>query len=59
MVSEDDIAESIPHGPDPAPYLEQISEFEQAGFTHVYIHQIGDNQQEFCDWAARELLPNA
>jgi coenzyme F420-dependent glucose-6-phosphate dehydrogenase len=59
MVSEDDIAESIPHGPDPAPYLEQISEFEQAGFTHVYIHQIGDNQEEFCDWAARELLPNA
>jgi coenzyme F420-dependent glucose-6-phosphate dehydrogenase len=59
MVSEDDIAESVPHGPDPAKYLEQISEFEQAGFTHVYIHQIGDNQQEFCDWAAKELLPNA
>jgi coenzyme F420-dependent glucose-6-phosphate dehydrogenase len=56
MVSKDDIAESIPHGPDPAKYLEQISDFEQAGFTHVYIHQIGDNQEEFCEWAKQNLL---
>ena len=59
MESPEDVAESTPHGPDPDPYLEQIRKFEQAGFTHVYIHQIGDNQEEFCDWAARELLPNA
>jgi len=56
MVSPEDVAESTPHGPDPDPYLEQIRKFEQAGFTHVYIHQIGDNQKEFCEWAARNLL---
>jgi G6PDH family F420-dependent oxidoreductase len=59
MISPEDVAESVPHGPDPSSYLEQIGKFGDAGFTHVYLHQIGDNQQEFCDWAARELLPKA
>jgi coenzyme F420-dependent glucose-6-phosphate dehydrogenase len=56
MVSPDDVGENTPHGPDPDPYLEQIGKFEKAGFTHVYIHQIGDNQREFCEWAAQNLL---
>jgi coenzyme F420-dependent glucose-6-phosphate dehydrogenase len=56
MVSPGDVGESTPHGPDPDPYLEQIGRFEKAGFTHVYIHQIGDNQREFCEWAAQNLL---
>jgi coenzyme F420-dependent glucose-6-phosphate dehydrogenase len=55
MVSEQDMAESVPHGPDPAKYLELIGKYEKAGFTHVYIHQIGDNQKEFCEWAAQNL----
>ena len=57
MVDEEDVAESTPHGPDPDPYLELIRKYDDAGFTHVYIHQIGDNQDEFAEFAARELLP--
>jgi G6PDH family F420-dependent oxidoreductase len=56
-VSVEDVAESTPAGPDPEPYLELIRKYEDAGFTHVYIHQIGDNQQEFAEFAARELMP--
>jgi G6PDH family F420-dependent oxidoreductase len=56
MVDEEDVAELVPCGSDPQPYLEQIRKFGDAGFTHVYIHQIGDNQEEFCEWAARELM---
>lgn len=56
MVSADDVGKKTPHGPDPGPYLEQIDKFEKAGFTHVYIHQIGENQKEFCEWAAQNLL---
>ena len=26
--------------------------YEEAGFTHVYVHQIGDNQDEFAEFAA-------
>jgi G6PDH family F420-dependent oxidoreductase len=57
MIEPEDVAESTPHGPDPEPYLKLIRDYEQAGFTHVYIHQIGDNQDEFLDFASRELLP--
>jgi G6PDH family F420-dependent oxidoreductase len=56
MVSPDDVGENVPHGPDPAKYREMIDDFAKAGFTHVYIHQIGDNQKEFCEWAAQNLM---
>jgi coenzyme F420-dependent glucose-6-phosphate dehydrogenase len=56
MVSEEDVAESTPHGPDPEPYLEMIRKYDDAGFTHVYIHQIGENQDEFMEFAKRELM---
>jgi G6PDH family F420-dependent oxidoreductase len=56
-VTLEDVAEQTPAGPDPEPYLELIREYGEAGFTHVYVHQIGDNQQEFADFAARELFP--
>jgi len=58
MVDEEDVAESTPHGPDPEPYLEQIRKYDEAGFTHVYMHQIGDNQDEFAEFARRELMPH-
>jgi hypothetical protein len=52
-----DVAESTPAGPDPEPYLELIRTYADAGFTHVYIHQIGENHREFAEFAARELMP--
>jgi G6PDH family F420-dependent oxidoreductase len=57
MVDEQDVAESTPCGPDPKPYLDAIAKYDEAGFTHVYIHQIGDNQDEFAEFAKRELMP--
>jgi coenzyme F420-dependent glucose-6-phosphate dehydrogenase len=57
MVDEDDVAESTPCGPDPERYLELIRRYDDAGFTHVYVHQIGDNQDEFAAFAKRELMP--
>ncbi len=53
----DDLAETLVLGPDPEPYLEAIAEYEQAGYTHVYLHQVGRDQQSFIDFARRELLP--
>jgi coenzyme F420-dependent glucose-6-phosphate dehydrogenase len=57
MVDESDVAEQTPCGPDPGPYLELIGKYADAGFTHVYVHQIGDNQDEFAEFAAKELIP--
>ena len=55
--SADDLAEALPLGPDPEPYLEQIGKFGDAGFTHVYLHNIGPDQDKFLEFAHRELLP--
>ena len=57
MVDEADVAESTPCGPNPQPYLDLIGKYADAGFTHVYMHQIGDNQDEFAEFAAKELMP--
>jgi coenzyme F420-dependent glucose-6-phosphate dehydrogenase len=57
MVDESDVAEQTPCGPDPKPYLELIGKYADAGFTHVYVHQIGENQDEFAEFAAKELIP--
>jgi G6PDH family F420-dependent oxidoreductase len=57
MVTEDQVAEAIPCGPDPAPILDRAREFVDAGFDHVYFHQVGPDQKGFIDFASRELLP--
>jgi coenzyme F420-dependent glucose-6-phosphate dehydrogenase len=53
----DDIDGTIPLGPDVDEYLEQIKEYDKAGYTHVCIHQIGSDQQGFLEFAKSELLP--
>jgi coenzyme F420-dependent glucose-6-phosphate dehydrogenase len=58
MVTEDQVAESVPCGPDPEPVLQQARTYLDAGFDHVYFHQVGPDQQGFIDFATRELLPN-
>jgi coenzyme F420-dependent glucose-6-phosphate dehydrogenase len=55
-LSADDLEDALVLGPDPAEYLEQVEKFGDAGFTHVYLHQIGPDQQGFLDFAGRELL---
>jgi G6PDH family F420-dependent oxidoreductase len=55
-VTEEQIAQAIVCGPDAGPVLEKIAEYEKAGFTHVYLHQIGPDQEGFFEFAERELL---
>jgi coenzyme F420-dependent glucose-6-phosphate dehydrogenase len=57
MVSDDDIAETIVCGPDPAKHLAGIQTFVEAGFDHVYVHQVGPDQEGFLDFYEREILP--
>ncbi len=55
MVRKEDIAEAVVCGPDPEPYIKKIQEYLDAGFDHVYIHQIGPDQAGFLDFFRREL----
>lgn len=56
-LTEDDVAESVVCGPDPAKHIEQIRSFADAGFDHVYVHQVGPRQNEFIDFYATEVIP--
>jgi coenzyme F420-dependent glucose-6-phosphate dehydrogenase len=53
----DELEGTIPLGPDAEEYLEELWKYDQAGYTHVCIHQIGSDQEGFLEFAKRELLP--
>ncbi|MGI8679066.1 MAG: TIGR03557 family F420-dependent LLM class oxidoreductase [Jatrophihabitans sp.] len=58
FVTRDDVADSIPCGPDLDAHVAAVTEFVDAGFTDVAVVQIGGSTQpEFLEWAEKELLP--
>jgi G6PDH family F420-dependent oxidoreductase len=57
MLTEEDISEEIVCGPDVDAYLEDLREYQEAGFTNIFIHQIGPDQAGFFRFCERELLP--
>jgi coenzyme F420-dependent glucose-6-phosphate dehydrogenase len=57
LVTPDKVAESMVCGPDAEDYLAGIREFTDAGVDHVYIHQVGPDQEGFFRFFERELLP--
>ena len=56
-VSEDDVKDSVALGPDPEQHLEMIKKYVDAGYTHIWVHQIGPDQDGFFDFYASEVLP--
>jgi G6PDH family F420-dependent oxidoreductase len=57
MVQPEDLAEALPHGPDPAKYVEQAKKYLDAGLDHLYFHQIGRDQEGFLRFWQDELRP--
>jgi G6PDH family F420-dependent oxidoreductase len=56
-VTEEQVAELVPCGPDPERHLAAIRAYVDAGYDHVYLHQIGPDQAGFLRFAEGELLP--
>ncbi|WP_329064319.1 TIGR03557 family F420-dependent LLM class oxidoreductase [Amycolatopsis sp. NBC_01480] len=58
FVTESDVSQSIPCGPEVGPILKSLREFADAGFTDVALVQIGGEHQDgFLEFAEAELLP--
>jgi G6PDH family F420-dependent oxidoreductase len=58
FVRPDDIAAQVPCGPDLEPYLKAVRAYQDAGFTHLALVQVGaERQTEFFRFAESELLP--
>jgi G6PDH family F420-dependent oxidoreductase len=56
-VPPDELARSVTLGPDPRTHVEAITRFAAAGFTEVYVHQIGPDQEGFLDFYRGQVLP--
>ncbi len=57
VVTAEQIAESIPCGPDPLPIVDKAREMIDVGIDHLYFHQIGPDQEGFCEFWEQELHP--
>lgn len=57
MVTEEEVAEKVVCGPDPERYKAKIRECIEAGYDHVYIHQVGPEQEQCIEFYQREILP--
>jgi G6PDH family F420-dependent oxidoreductase len=56
LISEDDVAAKVVCGPDADAHRAAIQKFADAGYDHVYIHQVGPEQERFLDFYSREIL---
>jgi G6PDH family F420-dependent oxidoreductase len=57
VVTEDQVAQNVICGPDPERHIAGVRRFIDAGFNHVYVHQIGPDQEGFFRFYADEILP--
>jgi G6PDH family F420-dependent oxidoreductase len=57
LVTEEAVAEEVTCGPDAARHIAKIRKYIDAGYDHVYIHQVGPDQEGFFDFYTREVLP--
>lgn len=56
-MGEPKIPEDTVLGPNPTPYVKAIQTYQEKGFDHVYIHQIGPDQEGFIKFFKNELYP--
>jgi coenzyme F420-dependent glucose-6-phosphate dehydrogenase len=57
MVGVDDVAETVACGPDPEAHITNAKKFIDAGYDHIWFHQIGPDQEGFFSFYEREVLP--
>ena len=57
IVNEDDVAAAIVCGPDPMRHIAAIQKYVDAGYDHVWLHQVGPDQEGFFDFYRREVMP--
>jgi coenzyme F420-dependent glucose-6-phosphate dehydrogenase len=56
-VSADDVAEAVTCGPDAEEHIAAIERYIEAGYDHVYIHQVGPEQEGFFRFYEEQIIP--
>lgn len=57
LVTPEQLSQKVVCSLNPEAHLEKIQKYADAGYDHVYIHQIGPNQQIFFNFYEKEILP--
>jgi G6PDH family F420-dependent oxidoreductase len=57
LLSKEQVVKTVPCGPDKDVHLEQVHKMLEAGYNHIYFHQIGPDQEGFFRFFERELRP--
>ena len=57
MVTEDQLRNVVVCGPDPEPHVEMIRRYQDAGYDHVVIHQVGPDQEGGLRFLAERVMP--
>ena len=57
MIDKAAVAKTVICGPDPERHREAIQEYERAGYDHVFVHQVGADQEGFFQFYERKILP--
>jgi coenzyme F420-dependent glucose-6-phosphate dehydrogenase len=58
LITAEQVGEKAVCGPDVGAFVEKLGAFVDAGFDHVFLHQIGPRQEEFLAFAKDVLLPS-
>jgi len=56
-VRPEDVSSKAALGPDPARHIELLRKYAEAGFDHVYVHQVGPDQAGFHRFYREHVMP--
>ena len=56
QVTQEQVAKSVVCGPEPGRHIEAVQELVEAGYDHVFVHQIGPNQEGFLAFYEDEVI---
>ena len=57
VLEPDDVAERVICGPDADRHVDAIKQYVEAGYEHVYVHQVGPDQNGFFEFYEQQILP--
>ncbi|MFC0111304.1 TIGR03557 family F420-dependent LLM class oxidoreductase [Kibdelosporangium aridum] len=57
LVKPEMMADALPCGPDPEPYVSAVRQYVDAGYDEVYIQQIGPDQEAFFEFWQHQVRP--
>jgi coenzyme F420-dependent glucose-6-phosphate dehydrogenase len=55
LVRDEDLEQVLVLGDDPGAWREKIDEYRDAGFTHLALHNVAEDQSDFIEFAAQFL----